>query len=524
MTTGMPGMLTIKAALERSCRWFAERPALVEGERIVTYEELGIALRSIAGIFGALGVRKGDRVAFLSTASVEHTLAFYAAQRMGAITVNLHVRETPAYQIKLFQRLQPKVLIYDASFEGVVTEVISEYSDVRLVCVGGSSRTNARTLGELLRAGDAEPDVEVQEEDPAIIQLSSGSTGLPKALVHSHGSVLESWTGGVYMWSGIMPEDCFLNAFSPSFVVWLVHAGAFLAHGGCVVLQKQWNAASFLEAVQARGVTCAALTPTQWGGVLASEVSRYDLSSLRVGAYLGERMPVERLKELTAGVCRDFRSFYGMSECLGIGGCVLRSKDLLERGKWKSVGKPSINSDLRVSEPYAMTLQEKGINEAGEIVVRAASFADFNWGDPAWQDRVLTQDGWYRTGDLGYIDSDGYVFLAGRVDNQIATGGIKVSAEEIEQAIGSHAEVLEVGVIGVDDPEWGQRIVAIVVPRGNALTSQDLNAWCRAEGRLANYKCPKAWYFSESLPLTSVGKLDRKALRRYVTTRQTGEP
>ena len=136
----------------------------------------------------------------------------------------------------------------------------------------------------------------------------------------------------------------------------------------------------------------------------------------------------------------------------------------------------------------------------------------FNWGDDTWRDRVLTSDGWYRTGDLGYVDEDGYVFLGGRADNQIATGGIKVTPEEIEQIIDTHPQVAAVAILGVEDERWGQRIVAMVVTRDKGLDAKALDQWCRAEDRLASFKCPKEWHFIEALPQTSVGKLDRKAL------------
>lgn len=516
--TKMLRVLTIRAALERSCRWFAERAALIQGPHTVTYAEFAAAMRRIARGYLSLGVRKGDRVAFLCAATVDHALAYYAAHQIGAITINLHLRETRVFQIKLFHRLEPSVLVYEVEREDMAKEIRAACPNVRMMSIGASEYADS-TLEQLLTGSDEEVDAEIFEDDTAIIQLSSGSTGRPKALVHTHASVLESWTGGLYMWSGIDPQDRFLNAFSPSFVVWLVHPGSFLVHGASVIFQPRWDAGAFLETVQQSHVTCTALTPTQWRGVLASGAKNYDLSTLRMAAYLGEKMASERLKELTEQVCATFCSFYGMSECLGIGGCVIRSSDLTERGKWGSVGKPSINSDLRIADVNARTVQEKPAGKVGEIVVRAASFAAFDWGDPSWQDRVLTRDGWYRTGDLGYVDQDGFVYLAGRVDNQIATGGIKVAPEEVEQIIDAHPDVAAVAVIGVDDAQWGQRITAFIVARRASLSAEELDTWCRSDGRLAGFKRPKEWRFVSSLPQTSVGKLDRKALSQYLDDR-----
>ncbi|MGQ0544934.1 MAG: class I adenylate-forming enzyme family protein [Betaproteobacteria bacterium] len=510
-------MLTIRSALERACRWFADRPALIEGARVVSYANFAAAGRRLARGYWELGARKGDRIAFLCAATADHALAYYAAQRIGLIGVNLHLRETALHQIRLLQRLEAAIIVYDADVEPVARQIAAACPALRTICIGSGS--GVARFSDLLANSDEDLGVPIREEDPAIIQLSSGSTGVPKALVHSNASVLESWSGGLYMWSGIAPQDRFLNAFSPSFTVWLVHPGSFLNHGAAVVLQPRWDPAVFLKSVQDLEVTCAALTPTQWRAALLAGSEGFDLRSLRMAAYLGEKIARERLQELTDRICPMFCSFYGMAECLGLGGCVIRSPDFIERGKWNSVGRPTLNSDLRVIEIGGTAAVEKRAGETGEVVVRAASFALFNWGEPEWSAKVLTADGWYRTGDLGHVDEDGYVFLGGRVDNQIATGGIKVAPEEIEQVIDAQPDVAAVAVLGVEDERWGQRIVAFVVPRRGGLKAEDLESWCRAEGRLAGFKCPKEWHFVDALPQTSVGKLDRKALRERLLER-----
>lgn len=508
------GVLTIRSALARSCKWFAGNTALVQGARTLSYAELGARMRSVASGYRRLGLKQGDRIAFLCAASIDHALAYYASHRLGAITVNLHLREPAQAQSRLIERLEPRILVYDAERAPLAAELVARHRflvPVRIGPVDALSSASVAELGDEADCGD-EAAPPIDEGDPAIIQLSSGSTGTPKALVHSQRSVLETWSGGLHMWSGISPGDRFLNGFAPSFVVWLVHAGAFLAQGAGIWLQSAWDPEAFLAAVQAHRITCAALTPTQWRAVLAAGPEGYDLGSLRMAAYLGEKLEPDRLRELMRRVCPEFSSFYGMSECLGLGGCVVRGTEIVARGKWGSVGRSTLNSDLRIVGVRPDGVVEMPAGEAGEIVVRAASFAQGNWGDPGWSQRVLTPDGWYRTGDFGSVDADGYVYLQGRMDNQIATGGIKVSPEEVEQVIGAHEGVAAVAVFGLDDERWGQRIAALVVRCDASLTSADLEDWCRSGGRLAAFKCPKEWHFVDALPFTSVGKLDRKAL------------
>lgn len=507
------GVLTIQSALSRACRWYAKEPALMTNDRIVSYGDFEGLSRRVASGYRELGVTKGDRIAFLCEPSIDHALAFYAAHWLGAVTVNLHYRETLDHQTALIERLEPTVLVYTADKESLIVSLRQTFPNLILICLGNSATAQYSLQMLLNDFNPYEEKPDILEDDPAIIQLSSGSTGVPKALVHTQASVLETWSGGIYMWSGIESQDRFLCAFSPSFSVWLVHAGSFLNHGATVIFQSRWDPIEFLQTVEEKGITCTALTPTQWRTVLDAQPEKYDLSSLRMVAYLGEKMTPEHLKALTERICPLACSFYGMSECLGIGGCVIRNHECLELEKWGSVGRPSLNSDLRIADSPDLAGDGKKQNEIGEIVVRSASFANGNWGDPSWRSRALTSDGWYRTGDLGYIDGDGYVYLLGRADNQITTGGMKVSAEEIEHVIESNPDVSEAMVIGEPDEKWGERIVAFVVPAEDSLTAEKLGAWCREDERLAGFKLPKKWYFLQELPQNGVGKRDRKKLK-----------
>jgi acyl-CoA synthetase (AMP-forming)/AMP-acid ligase II len=247
----LSGTLTIPAALSRVCHWFADDVALVEGDRHVTYGELDNATRRVAGGLQALGVMKGDRVVYLSEPSADHAIAYYGAQRLGAVTANLHERESADHLSALLERLGAKALFFSASHNEMAHRLSSSRPDLHLVQLGSGAK-DAQSLADMISTSPPGDEPDVSEADRAVIQLSSGSTGQPKALVHCHASVLHTWHGGLNMWNGISSRDRYLNAFSSSFSVWLIHAGAFLNQGGTVVLQVGWDPSAFLGAMARR--------------------------------------------------------------------------------------------------------------------------------------------------------------------------------------------------------------------------------------------------------------------------------
>ncbi len=503
-------VLTIKGILERGARWYPDRPAVTDDVRTVRYAELDRECRAVAQAFAALGLVKGDRVAFLCNSTVDLVRAYHAAHKLGLVTATLHGREAPAQHVTTIAKIGARLLVHDDDQRDVAAAIASAVPGLRVVPIGPVSiDASLAALAEGQKPDDA--GVDVTETDPATILLSSGTTGLPKALLHTHRDVLASADGLALSWSGILPDDVFLSPFSPSFAVWLGHPTAFLDHGAHVVLMARWNPEDFLRLIARHRVTCTALTPTMWKGVLRLDVEACDLSSLRLAYYVGERMARERIEEVMRRITPAFGSLYGMAEFIGGTGFTMIRAHELRAGKWTSIGKPMHGTDLRIVHPGDDPHDQVPDGEVGEIVMRGATLAETSLTDPAWKSRRV-RDGWLFTRDLAWRDAEGYVHLVGRADSMINSGGVKFTPEDVEAALEQHPDVAEAAVLGVTDPEWGQRVVAFIVAR-RPLGADELDRWCREHQALASFKRPREYRFVDRLPRSATGKLDRRGLR-----------
>jgi fatty-acyl-CoA synthase len=503
-------VLTVKNLLERSARWYGPRPAVSHGDRMLTYADLNGLARRIAHALRRLGVSKGERVAFLSASTVELLAAFHGSQKLGAVTANLHAREATAQHVAVLGAIAPQLLVYGDGFADTASAIARDVPGLRAIALGPAADSDS-LLGLAAGCEPAEPAVAIAETDPATVLFSSGTTGVPKALLHTQRDVLTSCHGLMGAWSGIAPEDVFVNAFSPSFAVWLGHPSAFLNHGAHVVLLDRWAPGEFVALLARHRATCAALTASMWKGVLEQALEAYDLRSLRLAYWVGERMPRHRIEEAMRRITPDFGCLYGLAEFIGGTGLTMMRGHELRAGKWTSIGMPYLNTDLRIVRSGGAPQDEVARGELGEIILTGATLAERSLTDPTWRE-TRVREGWLFTGDLARRDEDGYVHLENRVDFMINSAGIKFSPDEIEAVLERHPDVAEAAVLGVADEARGQRVLAWIVARSEGLTADALDAWCRTGDVLAAFKRPREYRFAGSLPRTTTGKLDRSAL------------
>jgi acyl-CoA synthetase (AMP-forming)/AMP-acid ligase II len=490
------GCDTLRDLYLRSCRWRGGEALFVdERERLSGAEALEASLR-FAGALARRGVVKGDVVAYLCRSSARHASAWFASPLMGAVACNLHVRETPQRLVDTLAWLDARVLVYDEDL-GPLAEAV----------LAGGNRQGVR-LGErsepfnLSHASPAPGDL-------AAILLSSGSTGRPKGVMHTQHTLLETAKGGQHTFGPITPHDSTVLVMQPSFAAWVIIVLPFVGGKAKVCFGGQFTPAAFLEWIERERITFAPLVPTMWRMVFGEDLGQRDLSSLALVAISGEPPAPSDIERLHASVCRRIVSPYFSSEACTATGVLAWTGDLLRPGKAASSGKPGVGVDLKILDPAGGFDDELAPGEAGEIALSGPSLAP-----GYWKDEVITRerfrDGWWRSGDLGRVDEDGDLWILGRLDNLINTGGIKVSGEEIERVLLGHPALAQCAVIGRADERFGQRIEAFAVLRQN-VSAEELERYCRQH--LAGFKVPRAFHFVGELPTGPTGKLYRRALR-----------
>ncbi len=519
-------LLTLREMLHRSARWFPNNEAVVDETTRYTYKELLEEAQRCAALYRKLGVHKGDRVAFMLYPSTVHCIALFAAFELGALPVALHVRETPKALAMTADRLSPKVLVYDASMEEKAQDLLDQCP-----LITGSVRANSSVPAR--PRADAKPSAEipadlknykmdfepmpVYETDPAAIVLSSGTTGIPKGIVHTNRSFMEGARGAVYNYNGIKPSDAFLNIFTTSFIAWFNSSLPFFNVGAKVVFRSKWDPKVYMEAVQDEKVTAPFLVPTMWRMLFEQGADRgdYDLSSVKTALFSGEIMDAHTLKRIRENICSRVINIYGTTELGGSSGAIMFEEDMLGE-RLTSVGKPMLNADIKVIKPGGTRKDEIPVGEAGEVIIRGSSVANLVWNDPQTARKIFEPDGantWWHSGDMGHFDKEGYLYLEGRTDDMIISGGINIMPGRIEDILRSHPDVAEVAVVGDPDPEWGQRVKAFVVSKRTELTEEELDQFMK-ESELADFQRPRIYEFPKELPRTATGKIDRKVLRR----------
>ncbi|MGA2838205.1 MAG: AMP-binding protein [Acidimicrobiales bacterium] len=462
-----------------------DRAALVVGGRTTTYRELETAIRRTAATLAAAGVGPGDRVALVDVAGPLSVATILAAARLGAATAQMNAYLTPGELGRLAESVGARVGVAGAPFAAGLDSVIE-----------------GPVLGEP-EIDDAGPEYRDPSvggaEDIALVLFTSGTTGLPKPVAISHGVVadrLAYWT---------KPIDPDADPAVDMMSVPIFHIGGTLGlfvslhQGKVLVLLPKFDAGTWLELVERHRVTQTFVVPTMLSRILDHPLfPSTDLSSLRSLSYGAAAAPVDLVRraiDALPGV--DFSNTFGQTETLGAY-AALTPDDHRRGDRFGSVGRPLAGVQLRIVDPVSGREVEPG--EPGEFQVRA--------------DQNTTSD-WLPTGDTGWQDDEGYLFLDGRLSDVINRGGEKLGPIEVEEALRSHPAVRDAGVVGVSDPELGERVGAVVVV-DRPVSAEELAAHCATV--LATYKVPEYFGFTDELPVTVLGKLDRRSLPPLLAT------
>jgi acyl-coenzyme A synthetase/AMP-(fatty) acid ligase len=496
----------LRDMLHRAAKWFPNNEAVVDDLYRYTYAQLKDQVQRMAKLLHSRGVRKGDRVALLMYPSVQHVVALFGAFELGAIPSALHLRESPKILAAVLERLSPRVLVYDGALEELA---ISELTppDKR---EGGDDPVIPRDLADC--ALDFEP-MPIYGHDTSMIALSSGTTGVPKGIMHTHRTQIESARGGAFVFDAD-PYACIVNVSTTAFIGWYNCTIPFLNAASKIVFMAQWDAQRFLQKLQDERATFAFLVPTMWRMLFREDLDSYDLSHLKKAGYAGEPMDTRTMGLVRDKICGNIINIYGTTEtgsCAG--GTMMYNEDYRDPSKQESVGKPFLNADVRVIQPGGAVTDEVAPGEEGEVIIRGLSVASQVWDQPQLA-RKIFDDGWWRSGDMGVLDTDNYLYLRGRIDDMIISGGINVLPSQVEETILGHPAVSECVVIGIPDEQWGQRIAAFVVAK-EPVTADELKAHVDATD-LSHYKRPREYHLVSELPRGNTGKVSRRLLRTQI--------
>lgn len=491
---------TLTQMFETACRRVGDRPFLIDDVAALSGTDTATAARQAAVRLGKAGLRPGGVTAFLCGPSTDHAVAFFAAARAGGIGCALHARDSDTRLAATLDEVRPQLVVADeAELERAAGIVAAAGLAARVVALGEIAR---------LSAGDPESEAHAAAaDDLAAIILSSGTTGRPKQVLHTNRSLLATaaMAGPIY---GVRDGgDSIVVPMAPSFAAWIHTVLPFVAAGCTIVFQRRYDTAGYVELVERHAVTIAALVPTLWRMVLPAMAGR-DLPRLRVGMFSGEPGTADLVAALRARVS-GVRGVYLASE----GGCacgVVADEAVLSLdGMAGCAGRPVPGGQMRVIDPDADELRPLPPGATGEIALAGPSLSAGYLGQPELTARRFL-DGWWRTGDHGFVDPQGVLHLRGRLDNRINTGGIKVHAEEIEAALMQLDIVRQAAVVGVPDPQWGQRIEAHVTLAAG--TADDVAAAFEAATSLPRSLRPKRYHVHASLPVGPTGKLYRRGL------------
>jgi acyl-CoA synthetase (AMP-forming)/AMP-acid ligase II len=511
---------TLPEVFDRVCQYYSGSTAIRDHDRSISYREMNQWANRVANGLAALGIAPGERVGLLLPNVLEFIPTQHGAWKAGAVLVQMPTRASAATHRINLEQVEATTLIYHAQFDDMASEIISGLPNLKTTVRLTDPAHAGEATGELAASldyatyfalqSDSPPPVTVNEHDEAYVLFTSGSTGEPKGVVNSHFTWAHySITSGLEI-GDIRPGEIFahgapLTHFSQVFVM-----PTFL-RGGTNVMLPGLDVDVLLDTIERERVTATALVPTIIYLLLDHPRRRAaDLSSLNTVVYAGSPIAPERLREALDVFGPIFVQTYAGTEP-GYISC-LRKQDHwadseLDRTRLASAGRPI---------PYVrVSIQDENDNqlpvgEVGEVCSKQLgqmlSYVDTS------RNAEALRDGWVHTGDVGYLDEDGFLYIVDRKRDMVVSGGFNVFPRQVEDVILGHPAVAQAAVIGVPHPKWGEAVHAVVVLRSGADADAD-ELIALVKNELGSVSAPKTIAFVEELPMNPSGKLDKKALR-----------
>lgn len=498
MDEARAGPRPLGALLDDAVALHGRRVALRVGAEHWTYERFGALVDHARSYLSTNGVGRGSRVALSAGNSPELAAAVFAAARLGAVIVMVSTawRETEVRHA--FALTAPTHVVHDGTGTAPLAELFGDRPVLRIGDLGRSGATDAP-------AAAAKVDVHVDVDDVAVMVFSSGTTGLPKAVRHSHRTLraaIAHWVAAL----GLGPDDRLQIATPPFHILGLLNLLAVVAAGASVRLHRRFELDTVLRSIEDDGVTIEmAVAPIALAMASHPDLEGFDLSSLRYVMWGATPVTASVADSVTRRSGARFLAAYGASEVP-----VIAANPVDRPSEWRldSVGLAPQGVELRVVDLETGAVVEPG--RTGELQVRSPSRMVGYLPEQADADAIV--EGWYRTGDVGSVDADGWVTITDRVKEMIKVNGFQVAPAEVEGVLLGHPAVVDCAVFGVPDTRTGEAVVAAVVASSGAVLSAD-DVRGLVAGRLASYKRVDQVVFLDQIPRLPSGKVLRRELR-----------
>ncbi|GAB5459026.1 MAG: fatty acid--CoA ligase [Henriciella sp.] len=486
-----------------------------EGET-TSYAELDSKSNKLANALLHVGIQQGDRVAYLGKNTPFYFELIAAAAKIGAVVTSVNWRLAAPEVTYVLADSVSKILFVGAEFLDLAAEIEAGLPKLlkRFDVEGaGQDFPHVATWRDGFSAEAPQIDTHC---DNALVQLyTSGTTGRPKGVVISHRSILalrgqapddrlhdwQIWEEGE---TGLLAMPCF-HVGGTVFGLGMIYTGSH------AIVVREYNAGMALDFIETYGIGKMFMVPAALQILLNDPRTKdTDFSKLRYVYYGASPIPLELMRESMRVLGCQFVQMYGMTETSGTI-VALNPEDHDPNGsdRMRSVGRPLHGVEVKVVDPDGAQVP---VRDVGEIVVRSVKNMTGYWNKPDATEATIDTEGWLRTGDAGYLDEGGYLYIHDRIKDMIISGGENVYPAEVENALYSHPGIAEVAVIGVPDEKWGEAVMAYIVPKsGASLNAKDVITFARTQ--IAGYKCPKSIAFIDALPRNASGKILRKDLR-----------
>lgn len=513
---------TMSDIVSAHARKAPDRIALVYNDRSISFGELDKASDTLAARLISDGFKPGDRIGFLDQNSSEFFTVLFGVAKAGITLIPINFRLALAEVGFIAADAELKGMFVGEAYKSVAESLARQEPNLsRIYPVEGLRIDDALYRDSLCtpvpsRAGPS---------DIAVQMYTSGTTGLPKGVQLSHYAMVRTAVEGLSVWPAMFDDEAAVLCTMPLFHIAACNLGlAGLYAGARVEIMRGGTAQEIITRIADRKITVVPLPATLIHEIIRlPSVETLNLSHLDTLLIAGSGIQIDLLREAQRVLGCGFALSYGMTECCG-GLTYLGPADCTPDGgeRLKSAGLPLGRSELRVVDPDGNDLPA---GETGEILCRTERIMTGYWNRPEATASALT-DGWYHSGDAGYLDEDGYLFVVDRIKDMVISGGENIYPVEVENILFEHSDVADVAVIGVPDSRWGEALLAFIIPEsGRSPAPMDLQDFLR--GRLAGFKIPRLYEFVEAFPRNATGKVLKREMRDAYAQRQkdvSGKP